>query len=89
MTETLKYTAAMPTEGLGTSDEVVPLRDLAREWGIDVSTARKFVIKSKITTKKLRDPTRRGQKVLCLTPSNADRARQVRREESMPAKGSG
>jgi hypothetical protein len=65
------------------SNRLIPLRDLAAEWQLDPSAARRYVVKKKIPMSKRRDPSRGGQHVLCLTPGNAEKARTLRISESV------
>jgi len=61
----------------------VPVSKLAEEWGITTSNARKYVRKKGVPTRKVIDPTKRGQRVLVLAPADADRIRILRMEETI------
>ena len=62
---------------------MVPVRTLAAEWNVDPSTARKYVLACGFQPQKLRDPSRRGQKILCLTEEEAQKARARHTKESL------
>lgn len=61
----------------------VPLSQIAQEWNVHPSNARRYVLKKGFVPKKALDPSRRGQKVLVLSRENADLVRKARREETI------
>ena len=64
------------------SEQYVLMKDLAREIGLNRSTARKYILKSKIPMVRVRIPSAKAQgPSLALTQENADAVRQLRKQQ--------
>lgn len=64
-----------------THKDVVLLKDLANEFGLDRSNMRRYAIKNNFELLKVRTPDSRGQPTLALTPEDAEAIRQLRQSQ--------
>jgi DNA-binding IclR family transcriptional regulator len=61
--------------------DYVLLGDLAQEWGLDRSSARRYVLKAGFSFLKVRTEESRGQLTLALSVEDAENLREIRRDE--------
>ena len=61
--------------------EYVTIQELADDWGMARSNARKYVLKQGFTFASIRTPDTRGQATLALSSEDAEAVREVRRRQ--------
>lgn len=61
--------------------EYVTVKELAKEWGMDKSNARRYLMGAGFSFVHVRTPETRGQKTLALTLVDAEQARQARERD--------
>ena len=69
------------------SSDVILLKTLADELGLDRSNMRRYVIKNGVEFLRVRTLDSRGQLTLALTPEDAETIRELRRTQGYTAKG--